>query len=246
MPPFSAVAFRARQDVGSWGVPRVSRSRRSLIRAGRNGDLGDGRWRLSRARSIGGCSRYHRDHPSPRRPCGGSRCHPGEIPRDPGRRGGRGRRVSLPSADRGGDRGRGPAHVVMPGGCGDIPAGRPMDKAPSLDGAMICSDGEEIDLGGVTLRFRCGRGPCPGKSGGLRPRGEGSPGVRQPGVPLPGRGVLPGLFHRLRRVYGHRWTVLNRSIRSASASGTTGGWRERRWARPLPWRGGARPSSGSG
>jgi 2-aminobenzoylacetyl-CoA thioesterase len=43
------------------------------------------------------------------------------------------------------------------------PAGRPlMDRAPSLDGAVVCSDGEELDLGGVTLRFLAVGGHAPG------------------------------------------------------------------------------------
>ncbi len=43
------------------------------------------------------------------------------------------------------------------------PNGRPpIGKAPSLDGAMICRDGEEIDLGGVTLRFVAVGGHAPG------------------------------------------------------------------------------------
>jgi len=42
------------------------------------------------------------------------------------------------------------------------PGRPPIDKAPSLDGAMICSDGEEIDLGGVTIRFVAVGGHAPG------------------------------------------------------------------------------------
>ncbi|MBE0557982.1 MAG: MBL fold metallo-hydrolase, partial [Proteobacteria bacterium] len=38
----------------------------------------------------------------------------------------------------------------------------PIGKAPSLDGATICRDGEEIDLGGVTLRFVAVGGHAPG------------------------------------------------------------------------------------
>jgi 2-aminobenzoylacetyl-CoA thioesterase len=43
------------------------------------------------------------------------------------------------------------------------PAGRPpLDQAPLLDDASICGDGEELDLGGVTLRFLTVGGHAPG------------------------------------------------------------------------------------
>ena len=43
------------------------------------------------------------------------------------------------------------------------PAGRqPLGKAPSLDSAVACGDGEEIDLGGVTLRLLAVGGHAPG------------------------------------------------------------------------------------
>ncbi len=40
--------------------------------------------------------------------------------------------------------------------------GSSIGKAPSLDGAAICGDGEELDLGGVTLRFVAVGGHAPG------------------------------------------------------------------------------------
>lgn len=43
------------------------------------------------------------------------------------------------------------------------PVGRPpADRMPSLESALICKDGEELDLGGVTLRFLDVRGHAPG------------------------------------------------------------------------------------
>ncbi|MCX5821668.1 MAG: MBL fold metallo-hydrolase [Deltaproteobacteria bacterium] len=43
------------------------------------------------------------------------------------------------------------------------PVGRaPAEKAPDLGDALICKDGEELDLGGVTLRFLEVRGHSPG------------------------------------------------------------------------------------
>ena len=43
------------------------------------------------------------------------------------------------------------------------PTGRSaLGAAPSLDGAAICGDGEELDLGGVRLRFLAVRGHAPG------------------------------------------------------------------------------------
>ena len=42
------------------------------------------------------------------------------------------------------------------------PGRLPIDKAPSLDGAAICGDGEELDLGGVRLGFLAVRGHAPG------------------------------------------------------------------------------------
>jgi glyoxylase-like metal-dependent hydrolase (beta-lactamase superfamily II) len=42
------------------------------------------------------------------------------------------------------------------------PGRSPAGTAPSLDGASVCSDGEELDLGGVTLRFLAVGGHAPG------------------------------------------------------------------------------------
>ena len=42
------------------------------------------------------------------------------------------------------------------------PGRPPIDEAPSLDDAVICGDGEEIDLGGVTLGFVAVGGHAPG------------------------------------------------------------------------------------
>ena len=148
--------------LGHGAFPVYLVTRRSLIRAGRNGDIGDGRWRLSRARSIGGRSRIivsthpHGDHvagldairgrfPAIRVVAGAGAAAFLSRPRVAEAIVAEDRHMSSCLAARGGSAGR-----------------SPMDTAPSLDGAAICGDGEELDLGGVTLRFLAVGGHAPG------------------------------------------------------------------------------------
>ena len=75
------------------------------------------------------------------------------------------------------------------------PNGRsPIGKAPSLDGATICRDGEEIDLGGVTLRFVAVGGHAPGNLAVFIPEERTLLASDSLGFHYPRGGVFPVFF----------------------------------------------------
>lgn len=74
------------------------------------------------------------------------------------------------------------------------PGRPPIDKAPSLDGAAICGDGEEIDLGGVTLRLVAVGGHAPGNLAVFVPEEKALLASDSLGFHYPGGGVFPVFF----------------------------------------------------
>jgi glyoxylase-like metal-dependent hydrolase (beta-lactamase superfamily II) len=87
------------------------------------------------------------------------------------------------------------------------PAGRPpMSKVPSLDGAVICSDGEELDLGGVTLRFLAVGGHAAGNLAVFIPEVRTLLASDSLGFYYPGERFFPVFFTG----YGEYMTTLDR------------------------------------
>jgi len=70
----------------------------------------------------------------------------------------------------------------------------PIGKAPSLDGATICSNGEEVDLGGVTLRLVAVGGHAPGNLAVFIPEERTLLASDSLGFHYPGGGVFPVFF----------------------------------------------------
>jgi glyoxylase-like metal-dependent hydrolase (beta-lactamase superfamily II) len=87
------------------------------------------------------------------------------------------------------------------------PAGRPpVDKAPSLEGALVCSDREELDLGGLTLRFLAVGGHAPGNLAVFIPEMKTLLASDSLGFYYPGEGFFPLFFTG----YGEYMAALDR------------------------------------
>jgi glyoxylase-like metal-dependent hydrolase (beta-lactamase superfamily II) len=74
----------------------------------------------------------------------------------------------------------------------DLPPGRPsVQEPPSLENALVAQDGDEMDLGGLTLRFLSIKGHSPGKIVVHIPEIETVILSDSLGFRFPGRGVFP-------------------------------------------------------
>lgn len=75
------------------------------------------------------------------------------------------------------------------------PAGRPpLEEAPSLAECLVASDGDEMDLGGMTLRFLVVKGHAPGHINVYIPEREALIASDSLGYPLAKRGLCPLFF----------------------------------------------------
>jgi glyoxylase-like metal-dependent hydrolase (beta-lactamase superfamily II) len=75
------------------------------------------------------------------------------------------------------------------------PAGRPpLEDAPSLADCLIASDGDEMDLGGLTLRFLAVKGHAPGHINVYVPEREALIASDSLGYPVAKRGICPLFF----------------------------------------------------
>lgn len=76
-----------------------------------------------------------------------------------------------------------------------IPPGRPpVEEAPSLADCIIASDGDEMDLGGLTLRFLIVKGHAPGHINVYVPEREALIASDSLGYPTEKRGICPLVF----------------------------------------------------
>ncbi len=74
----------------------------------------------------------------------------------------------------------------------NLPPGRPpVQEPPSLENALVAQDGDEMDLGGLTLRFLSIKGHSPGKIVVHIPEIEALILSDSLGFRFPGRGVFP-------------------------------------------------------
>lgn len=76
------------------------------------------------------------------------------------------------------------AHGIMPGRS-------PVEEAPTLENCLIANDNDEMDLGGLTLRFLTVKGHAPGKIVVWVPQIRALMLSDSLGFRFPGRGVMP-------------------------------------------------------
>lgn len=77
---------------------------------------------------------------------------------------------------------------------GFVPGRPPIEEPPSLENSLVAKDGDEIDLGGITLRFISIKGHSPGKIVVFIPELSALILSDSLGFRFPGRGVFPIFF----------------------------------------------------